>query len=229
MWPSQHGAWSLGTKLFEDVPTVGDHLQNAGYRTALVGKAHFQPLASKPGMESIEAQPTLRDLDFWRKFKGPWYGFEHVETARMHCCESHAGGHYGLWLEEKGLKYCYLDGSTKDRMRVVREFNTDRSIPVFLISLKAGGTGLNLVGADMVVHFDPWWNPAVEDQATDRAYRIGQNRTVYNIKLIARGTVEEKVLKLQQQKRLVIDATVENDEKMMSSMKWEDIQYLLSL
>ncbi len=103
MWPSQHGAWSLGTKLFEDVPTLGGHLGSAGYRTALVGKAHFQPLASRPGMESLEAQPTLRDLEFWRKFNGPWYGFEHVETARMHCCESHAGGHYALWLEEKGL------------------------------------------------------------------------------------------------------------------------------
>lgn len=104
MWPSQHGAWSLGTKLFEDVPTVGDHLRDAGYRTALVGKAHFQPLASRPGMESIECQPTLRDLDFWRNFKGPWYGFEHVETARMHCCEYHVGGHYAIWMEEKGLK-----------------------------------------------------------------------------------------------------------------------------
>ena len=103
MWPSQHGAWSLGTKLFEDVPTVGGALSAAGYYTGLVGKAHFQPLASKPGMESIEAQPTLRDLDFWRNFKGPWYGFDHVETARMHGCESHAGGHYGLWLESKGL------------------------------------------------------------------------------------------------------------------------------
>ena len=103
MWPSQHGAWSLGTKLFEDVPTVGDALRAAGYYTGLVGKAHFQPLASKPGMESIECQPTLRDLDFWRNFNGPWYGFEHVETARMHCCEYHAGGHYGIWLEEKGL------------------------------------------------------------------------------------------------------------------------------
>lgn len=104
MYPSQHGAWSLGTKLFEDVPTVGDSLRAAGYATSLVGKAHFQPLASRPGMESIECQPTLRDLDFWRNFHGPWYGFEHVETARMHAAENHAGGHYGLWLEEKGLK-----------------------------------------------------------------------------------------------------------------------------
>ena len=103
MYPSQHGAWSLGTKLFEDVPTVGEALQHAGYATSLIGKAHFQPLRSEPGMESIECQPTLRDLDFWRGFHGPWYGFEHVETARMHADESHAGGHYAIWMEDSGL------------------------------------------------------------------------------------------------------------------------------
>ena len=103
MYPSQHGAWSLGTKLFEDVPTIGDMLCRAGYQTSLVGKAHFQPLASKTGMESIECQPTLRDLAFWRGFHGPWYGFEHVETARMHGTEYHAGGHYAIWMEEKGF------------------------------------------------------------------------------------------------------------------------------
>mgnify|MGYP003584317201 CR=1 FL=1 len=103
MYPSQHGAWSLGTKLFEDVPTLGGHLSEAGYFTALIGKAHFQPSKSLPGMESIECQPTLRDLDFWRNFHGPWYGFEHVETARMHAAEAFAGGHYAVWMEDKGL------------------------------------------------------------------------------------------------------------------------------
>jgi arylsulfatase A-like enzyme len=104
VYPSQHGAWSLGTKLFEDVPTLGDMLARLGYQTSLVGKAHFQPLASRPGLESIECQPTLRDLDFWRRFHGPWYGFQHVETARMHGTEAHAGGHYGVWLEDQGFK-----------------------------------------------------------------------------------------------------------------------------
>ncbi len=103
MYPSQHGAWSLGTKLFEDVPTVSEALTRNGYQTSLIGKAHFQPLATAPGMESIECQPLLRDLDFWRGFHGPWYGFSHVETARMHADESHAGQHYALWLEEQGL------------------------------------------------------------------------------------------------------------------------------
>ena len=101
--PSEHGAWSLGTKLFEDVPTVGDMLGQAGYYTALVGKAHFQPLASRPGMESLECQPTLRDLDFWRGFGGPWYGFQRIELARNHADESHAGQHYGIWMEQQGL------------------------------------------------------------------------------------------------------------------------------
>lgn len=104
LYPSQHGAWSLGTKLFAEVPTLGDALTEQGYFTGLVGKAHFQPLATRYGLESIECQPVLRDLDFWRHFRGPWYGFRHVETARMHGCESHAGQHYALWLEEKGLK-----------------------------------------------------------------------------------------------------------------------------
>ncbi len=103
MYPSQHGAWSLGTKLFEDVPVVGDVLAAAGYDTVLIGKAHFQPLASEPGMESLECQPLMRDLDFWRGWHGPWYGFQHVEVARNHACESHAGQHYAIWMEANGL------------------------------------------------------------------------------------------------------------------------------
>ena len=103
LYPSQHQAWSLGTKLFEDVPVVGDVFQHAGYATALIGKAHYQPLASEPGMESLECQPTLRDLDFWRTFNGPWYGFEHAEVCRNHTWESHAGQHYAIWMEERGL------------------------------------------------------------------------------------------------------------------------------
>jgi superfamily II DNA or RNA helicase len=132
-------------------------------------------------------------------------------------------------LESRGLTYCYLDGATKDRLKIVHQFNSTRSIPLFLISLKAGGTGLNLTGADMVIHFDPWWNPAVEDQATDRAYRIGQKRTVYSVKLITKGTVEEKVLALQKKKKDIIAATIESDEGVMQAMTWEDIQDILDL
>lgn len=102
-YPSQHGAWTIGVKLPEDVPTVGQRLSEVSYATALIGKAHFQPLRSQPGSESLESQPALRNLDFWRAFHGPWYGFDHIELARNHADESHAGQHYALWLEEKGL------------------------------------------------------------------------------------------------------------------------------
>lgn len=112
-------------------------------------------------------------------------------------------------LGERGWNFCYLDGSTKNRSEVVRRFQEDNSIPVFLISLKAGGVGLNLTGADTVIHVDPWWNPAVEAQATDRAHRIGQDRVVTSYKLIARDTVEEKILALQERKRAVLAATLE--------------------
>ncbi|MGP4114118.1 sulfatase family protein [Streptomyces sp. 4N509B] len=100
-YPSQHGAWTLGTRLPEHVPTLGGHLAAAGYRTALVGKAHFQPLRGTPEHPSIEAYPLLQDLDFWRDFHGPYYGFDHVELARNHTSEAHVGQHYALWLEEE--------------------------------------------------------------------------------------------------------------------------------
>ena len=133
-------------------------------------------------------------------------------------------------LDQRGLTYCYLDGSTQDRLEQCQRFNLSPDIPVFLISLKAGGTGLNLTGADMVVHFDPWWNPAVEDQATDRAHRIGQKRTVYSIKLIAEHTVEEKVLAMQQKKQAVINATVGvTDEAVMQKLSFDDIRDLIGL
>ncbi|MCX7590287.1 MAG: SNF2 family helicase, partial [Kiritimatiellae bacterium] len=132
-------------------------------------------------------------------------------------------------LESRDIRYCYLDGTTKERLKVVQQFNREREIPVFLISLKAGGTGLNLTGADMVIHFDPWWNPAVEDQATDRAHRIGQRRTVYSIKLITRGTVEEKVLELQARKKAVINATVQSEEDMLQTLTWSEIREILNL
>ncbi len=103
LYPSVHGCWTIGVKLPEDVPTVGAALSAHGYHTALVGKAHFQPLASQPGSESLECQPTLRDLDFWRRFGGPWYGFDHIEVARNHADESHAGQHYAIWMEQQGL------------------------------------------------------------------------------------------------------------------------------
>ena len=132
-------------------------------------------------------------------------------------------------LQSKGIPFCYLDGATKDRLGECNRFNMDRSIPVFLISLMAGGTGLNLTGADMVIHYDPWWNPAVEDQATDRAHRIGQKKNVYVVKMIASNTIEEKVLELQRRKQAVISATVSTtDTAVMEKLTADDITALLS-
>jgi len=130
-------------------------------------------------------------------------------------------------LEARGLAHCRLDGSTRDRGAVVQRFQSDPAVPVFLISLKAGGVGLNLTGADTVIHFDPWWNPAVEDQATDRAHRIGQTRVVTSYKLITRGTVEEKILALQQKKRGLAEAMLTGEDAFTNSLTWEDIQELL--
>ena len=110
------------------------------------------------------------------------------------------------------MKYCYLDGtlSQKKRSEEVNKFN-ESDIPIFLISLKAGGTGLNLQSADIVIHFDPWWNPSVEAQASDRAHRIGQKNIVEVIKLIAKDTVEEKVIKLQNEKKQLINKILDNN------------------
>jgi len=131
-------------------------------------------------------------------------------------------------LTAEGIEYCYLDGSTTDRAKVVEKFQSTATIPVFLISLKAGGVGLNLTGADTVVHFDPWWNPAVEDQATDRAHRIGQTKVVTSYKLITRDTVEEKILTLQNRKRELIQATIGGEEEFAASLSWDEIQELLA-
>lgn len=103
-FPSQHGAWALGTKLPESEETVGDVFSSGGYKTALIGKAHFQPLVSTDEFPGIEARPTLWDYDFWKGFNGPYYGFEHVELLRGHTNEADVGMHYALWMEEKGCE-----------------------------------------------------------------------------------------------------------------------------
>ncbi|MGD1032591.1 MAG: C-terminal helicase domain-containing protein, partial [Opitutaceae bacterium] len=132
-------------------------------------------------------------------------------------------------LSAQGLGYCYLDGSMPvgARQAEVDRFQSSREIPVFLLSLKAGGSGLNLTGADTVVHFDPWWNPAVEMQATDRAHRIGQTRVVTSYKLIASGTVEEKVLGLQAEKQALLKDVFEASDAAAARLSLADLRSLL--
>jgi superfamily II DNA or RNA helicase len=132
-------------------------------------------------------------------------------------------------LEAQEIPYCYLDGSMAPRARQaeVDRFQATPEIPVFLLSLKAGGTGLNLTGADTVVHYDPWWNPAAEAQATDRAHRIGQSRVVTSYKLITAGTVEEKVLALQAEKRALLAGVFEASDAVAAKLTLADLQALL--
>lgn len=127
-------------------------------------------------------------------------------------------------LENMGISYFYLDGSTPSAQRteMADRFNAGEN-SVFLISLKAGGTGLNLTGADMVIHYDPWWNPAVMDQASDRAYRIGQTKAVQVIKLAARGSIEEQIIKLQEKKRSLADGVIRANSAMLSALSQEEI------
>ncbi len=132
------------------------------------------------------------------------------------------------WLDEQGIKYCYLDGSTKNRQDLVDEFNANDEIKFFLLSLKAGGTGLNLTGADTVIHYDNWWNPMVVNQASDRAHRIGQTRSVNIIKLVAENTIEEKIIKLQKEKEQLFDQMIEGSLKSSSELSEKDIRFLLS-
>ncbi len=130
-------------------------------------------------------------------------------------------------LNHMGISYSYLDGSTKNRLDVVNKFNEDASIPIFLVSLKAGGTGLNLVGADTVIHYDMWWNPAVESQATDRVHRMGQKNNVSSYKLITLGTIEEKIAEMQNRKKGLVKKIVSCDDEAISKLTWEDVLELL--
>ncbi len=129
-------------------------------------------------------------------------------------------------LDEDKVQYEYLDGSTKDRQSIVERFQQDHGAPVFLISLKAGGSGLNLTAADTVIHFDPWWNPAVEDQATDRAHRIGQTKVVTTYRLIAKGTIEEKILELGGKKRELVGAVLSEDMGGTKKLTKQDLEDL---
>ncbi|HMR79342.1 MAG TPA: DEAD/DEAH box helicase, partial [Polyangiaceae bacterium] len=132
-------------------------------------------------------------------------------------------------LDEDKIRYEYLDGSTTDRPERIDNFQNDPTIPVFLISLKAGGSGLNLTAADTVIHFDPWWNPAVEDQASDRAHRIGQKKLVTVYRMVAAGTIEEKILQLKQKKKELVASVLTEDSGGAKKLTREDLDDLFRM
>jgi superfamily II DNA or RNA helicase len=131
-------------------------------------------------------------------------------------------------LKKKGVEHLYLSGKTKNRKELVQEFNENDTKKVFLISLKAGGTGLNLTSADNVIIFDPWWNPSVENQAIDRTHRMGQTKSVNVYRLVTKGTIEEKILKLQEKKQFLFDNLVNESQDLFKNITWNDIKELFA-
>jgi SNF2 family DNA or RNA helicase len=214
------------------------------YRQALLGRIETQGMG-KSKMQILEALLRLRQaachpglLD--PKRKGELGAKLEVLMARL--TEVIAEGHKALvfsqftsllaivrlHLDQQGVVYEYLDGQVRDRQSRVERFQSDPACPLFLISLKAGGVGLNLTAAEYVFLLDPWWNPAVEAQAIDRAHRIGQSKRVFAYRLIAKDTVEEKVLELQNTKRNLADAIIRADASLVRDLKREDLEFLFS-
>lgn len=201
-----------------------------------VNKSKFQVLEALLRLRQAACHPGLLDK------KRLDAGSAKLEALLEQLAEVIAQGHKALifsqftsllaivrrTLDSRGLTYEYLDGRTVKRQAKVHRFQTDPECRLFLISLKAGGVGLNLTAADYVFILDPWWNPAVEAQAVDRAHRIGQNRHVFAYRLIARDTVEEKILQLQDQKRDLAEALVAADENVLKKLTLDDLQLLLS-
>ena len=137
---------------------------------------------------------------------------------------------YETYLKENKINYSYLDGSlsSDERQKAVTAFQNDKEIPFFLISLKAGGLGLNLTSADYVFLIDPWWNPAVERQAVDRTHRIGQTKSVFIYKFITKDTVEEKILAMQEKKKHLAESIITNEESFIKTIDIEEIMEILS-
>jgi len=133
-------------------------------------------------------------------------------------------------LTELDVKFEYFDGSTSapDREKAIQSFQNDESVRVFLISLKAGGVGLNLTAADYVYIVDPWWNPAVEQQAIDRTHRIGQTKNIFAYRMICKDTIEDKILQLQERKRTLARELIADDTTFVKSLSKEDVEYLFS-
>jgi SNF2 family DNA or RNA helicase len=133
-------------------------------------------------------------------------------------------------LEALDVKYEYFDGSTSapDREKAIQAFQNNEETRVFLISLKAGGVGLNLTAADYVYIVDPWWNPAVEQQAIDRTHRIGQTKNIFAYRMICKDTIEDKIMQLQEKKRLLAKELISDDATFVKALSKEDVEYLFS-
>lgn len=213
------------------------------YRAELLGliesdgiqDVRFKILEGLLRLRQIAIHPALVE----RSYKGEAPKFEVLlETLETLQAENHKALIFSQFVETlrlvkkeldaRKMKYVYLDGQTTNRQSRVDQFQNDPSYPFFLISLKAGGVGLNLTAADYVIHLDPWWNPAVEMQASDRAHRIGQEKPVFVYKIIARDTVEEKILQLQEKKRALVKSLITTESSFFKSLTQADVKNLFS-
>jgi non-specific serine/threonine protein kinase len=213
------------------------------YRAELLGVIESEGM-NDARMKILEGLLRLRQICIHPRLVEPTYRGESAKFEMlMETLETlHAEGHKALIfsqfvetlklvqieLHARKLTYTYLDGKTQDRQGQVDRFQNDPSVPFFLISLKAGGVGLNLTAADYVIHLDPWWNPAVEMQAADRTHRIGQDKPVFIYKFIARDTVEEKILQLQERKKILVDQLISAEGSFFKSITPEDVKVLFS-
>jgi superfamily II DNA or RNA helicase len=229
----------LSAKERKNYDQLRDH-----YRRALLGKVAARGLGGAK-IVVLEALLRLRQAACHAALIDPGKIKEpsaKLEALLEQIAEVQAGGHKAIVfsqftkflaivrdrLDRGGIIYEYLDGKTIDRKARVDRFQTDPACGLFLISLKAGGVGLNLTAASYVFLLDPWWNPAVETQAIDRAHRIGQTRAVFAYRLIARDTVEEKIIELQKEKRALADAIVSQDSRLLKQLTVADLERLLS-
>lgn len=232
--------------LFSDMEPAQRKLYNRTrdyYRSMLVGMieqegmndARMRILEGLLRLRQICNHPKLIDSQFHGESAKFILLFETLETL---LCEGHKALVFSQFVEMlklvrremdlRQIQYTYLDGQTRNRQERVDTFQADANIPFFLISLRAGGVGLNLTAADYVIHIDPWWNPAVEMQAADRTHRIGQVKPVFVYKLIVRDSVEEKILQLQDRKKNLVDQLITTDSSFFKSLDVDDIKVLFS-
>jgi superfamily II DNA or RNA helicase len=228
----------LEGKQRRDYDELRDH-----YREALLGRISESGI-EKSRMHVLEALLRLRQAACHPALIDPKANESSAKTELLleELSDVLQGGHRALVfsqftsflaivrraLDAQKIDYLYLDGRTRDRQAVVDEFQSENGPPIFLISLKAGGLGLNLTNADYIFLLDPWWNPAVEAQAIDRAHRIGRRKPVVAYRLIARDTVEEKILELQSRKRELAESIISEDNSVLRKLELEDVELLLS-
>lgn len=231
MTPSQRDMYS---QILNEVrPKVFDAIKKKGVRGAsvsiLAALLRLRQVCNHPN--SIDAFSELAGYDSGKFSRLKDLTVEALESGRKILLFSQFRGMLGIirsWLEEIGVEHLYLDGATRNRQELIDRFSQDDSVRLFLISLKAGGSGLNLMAADTVIIYDPWWNPAVESQAVDRAHRIGQNKTVSVYRLVTEGSVEQKIMELKAKKSKLVDALINENGLSTATLSKTDLESLFS-